>query len=129
MIAAVAAAVATSLAQTPAREALACGTAAWNRRLASTAIAQLQIAAKDASTAAEAHEVLGRIDTFKGWQQDNVFPGFHDEPAYRDKAIAELQASLKADPTRASAQEALKIAQEFAAAPRVERRVSPRLDR
>ena len=57
------------------------------QRLANTAIAQLEIAARDPVTTAEAHELLGRIYTFKGWQQDNVFPGFHDEPAYRARAI------------------------------------------
>ena len=57
------------------------------QRLANTAIAQLEIAARDPVTTAEAHELLGRIYTFKGWRQDNVFPGFHDEPAYRARAI------------------------------------------
>ena len=61
-------------------------------------------------TAAEAHEALGRVYTFKGWQQESAFPGWHDEPAYRDKALAELKAAVAADPDRASAQEALRIA-------------------
>jgi len=108
------------VAQTPPKDALARGRKAWDQRLAQTAIAQLEIAAKDPATAAEAHELLGRVYTFKGWQQDNVMPGWHDEPAYRPKAIAELKASLAADPSRASAQEALKTAEAFAAAPRVD---------
>ncbi len=112
--------VAAAVAQTTAREALARGQAAWDQRLARSAIAQLEVAAKDSSTAAEAHELLGRIYTFKGWQQDNVFPGFHDEPAYRSRAVAELKASLAADPNRASAQEALKAAEGFAAADKVD---------
>jgi hypothetical protein len=120
IVAAIAATVAASLAQTPARDALARGKAAWDQRLTKTAIAALETAARDRSTAAEAHETLGRIYTLKGWQQDNVFPGFHDEPAYRDKAIAELKASLAADPNRASAQEALKTAEGFAAAEKVD---------
>ena len=37
--------------------------------------------ARRRTTAAEAHEALGRIYTFKGWQQESVFPGWHDEPA------------------------------------------------
>ena len=61
-----------------------------------------RVAAADKATAAEALETLGGF-TFKGWRQ-TVFPGWHDEPAYRPKALAALRASLKADPTRASAQ-------------------------
>ena len=70
--------------------------------------------------AAEAHEALGRIYMFKGWQQERVLPRWHDEPAYRERAIAELTAALAADPNRASAQEALRIAQEFAASEKVD---------
>jgi hypothetical protein len=92
----------------------------WDQRLAKSAITALEQATKDKGTAAEAHEVLGRIYTFKGWQQDNVFPGWHDEPGVRAKAIAELQASLAANPNRASAQEALKAAEGFAAATKVD---------
>ena len=116
----VAAMTALGLAQNSARDQLARGREAWNQRLTNTAIAALEAATRDPATAAEAHEWLGRIYTFKGWQQDNVFPGFHDEPAFRDKAIAELQAALKADPNRASAQEVLKNAQAFAAADKVD---------
>jgi hypothetical protein len=118
--AAVALTVAGALAQTPARDALARGQALWDQRLAKSAIAALEAATHDRATAAEAHEALGRIYTFKGWQQDNVFPGWHDEPAYREKAVAALKASLAADATRASAQDALRIAEGFAAADKVD---------
>jgi len=103
------------LAETP-REALQRGQQLWEQRLSKSAIAALEVAAVDKTTAAEALETLGRIYTFKGWQQEAVFPGWHDEPAYRPKALAALRASLKADPTRASAQEALRIAESFDAA-------------
>jgi hypothetical protein len=106
--------------QTAARDQLARGRAAWDQRLSKSAIAALEAATRDRSTAAEAHEALGRIYTFKGWQQDNVFPGWHDEPAYRARAIAELKAALAADPNRTSAQEALRTAEGFAAAGRAE---------
>src|SRR3954469_5145396 len=89
-------------AQTPAREQLAKGQALWDQRLTKSAIAALEAAARDAGTAAAAHEALGRIYTFKGWQADNVFPGWHDEPALRARALTELKASLAADPSRAS---------------------------
>ena len=114
------AAVAVTFAQSPAERALAQGKARWDQRLAKSAIASLEGATRDKATAAEAHEMLGRIYTFKGWRQDNVFPGWHDEPAYRQKALAELKASLADDPNRASAQEALKTAEQFAAADKVE---------
>ncbi len=108
------------LAQSPAREQLARGNALWDQRLANSAIAALEAAARDRSTAAEAYEALGRLYTFKGWLQDNVFPGWHDEPAYREKALAALKASLAADATRASAQEALRVAEGFAAADKID---------
>lgn len=116
----VALAVATSLAQSQAERYLAHGKAMWDQRLAKSAIVALGLATRDKATAAEAHEVLGRIYTFKGWQQDNVFPGWHDEPAYRTKAITELKASLAIDPTRASAEEALKTAEGFLASDKVD---------
>src|SRR5262245_9088210 len=107
-------------AQAPARDALAKGKAFWDERLAKSAIAELEIAVRDKSTAAEAHEMLGRIYTFKGWQQESVFPGWHDEPSYRERALAELKAAVAADPARATAKEALQTAEGFAAAEKVD---------
>ena len=107
-------------AQSPAREQLARGQALWDQRLAKDAIAALEAAARDRSTAAEAHEALGRLYTFKGWQQESAFPGWHDEPSLRERAIAELKAAVAAGPNRGSAQEALKIAEGFAAAEKVD---------
>jgi hypothetical protein len=118
--AAVAASAATIGAQTSARDELARGRALWDQRLAASAIVALEAAARDRSTAAEAHEALGRLFMFKGWQADNVFLGWHDEPGVRDRAIAELQAAVAADPGRASAKEALSQAEAFAAADRVD---------
>ena len=108
------------VAQGPAREPLARGKALWDQRLAKSAIAALEAAAKNPATTAEAHEALGRIYTFKGWQEESAFPGWHDEPSFRERAIAELKASVKADSSRASAQEALKSAEGFAAADKVD---------
>lgn len=107
--------VAAGAQQNP-REALRHGQELWAQRLSKSAIAALEVAAADPTTAAEAQETLGRIYTFKGWQQEGVFPGWHDEPSYRPKALAALRASLKAEPGRASAQEALRLAEQFDAA-------------
>jgi len=109
-----------ALAQSAAREQLARGQALWDQRLAKSATAALEAAVKDPSTAAEAHEALGRMYTFRGWQADNVYPGWHDEPSLREKALAELRAAVAADPARASAREALRTAEGFAAAESVE---------
>jgi len=106
--------------QTPAREQLARGQALWDQRLSKSAIAALEAAARDKETAAAAHEALGRIYTYKGWLQDNVLPGWHDEPSFRERALAELRAAVAADPTRASAQEALTAAEGYAAADAVD---------
>src|SRR6185436_9058830 len=92
----------------------------WDQRLSKSAIAALEAASRDRATAAEAHEMLGRIYTFKGWQQEAVFPGWHDEPSCRDRAIAELKAAVAADAAPASAQEALRVAEGFAAAEKVD---------
>ena len=126
-IVAVVGALVPASAQTPARDQLARGQSLWEQRLAKSAIAALEAAARDKTTAPEAHEALGRIYTFKGWQQESVFPGWHDEPGVRERAIAELKAALAADPTRASAQQALRIAEEFQAADNVDP-APPRLD-
>ena len=110
-------------AQTPAREQLSRGIALWDQRRSKSAIAALEAAARNRPTPAEAaeiHEVLGRIYTFKGWQQEAVFPGWHDEPGLRAKALAELKAAVAADPTRTSAQEALRVAEGFAVADAVD---------
>lgn len=118
--AAVALTVAGGFAQGSARDQLARGIGLWDQRLAKSAIATLEVAARDRSTAAEAHEALGRIYTFKGWQQEGVFPGWHDEPSLRPKALAELKAAVAANPARASAQEALRVAEGFDAADKVD---------
>ena len=122
-VAAVALMGAAPLAQTSVREQLARGIALWDQRLSKSAIAALESAARNRPTPAEAagiHEALGRIYTFKGWQQESVFPGWHDEPGLRANALAELKAAVAADPTRTSAQEALRVAEGFAAADAVE---------
>jgi hypothetical protein len=110
----------TIVAQSAARKELARGRELWEQRLANSAIAALEVAARDKDTAAEAHEALGRLYTFKGWQQENVFPGWHDEPACRALALTELRAAVAADPARTSAREALRVAEGFAAAESVD---------
>lgn len=105
----------TASAQTG-RDALERGKVLWGQRLSKSAIAALESATADPATAAEAYELLGRIYTFKGWQQEGVFPGWHDEPSYRRKAVAALQKALEKDPARTSAREALRVAEQFAGA-------------
>jgi len=112
--------LAAAFAQNSAKDQLELGQAAWTQRLSKSAIAAFEAATRDPAAAAEAHEALGRIYTFKGWQQEGVFSGWHDEPSCRGRAIAELKASLAADPNRTSAQEALRIAEGFAAAEKVD---------
>jgi thiol-disulfide isomerase/thioredoxin len=112
--------VAGAPAQSPARAQFTLGNTLWGERLSKSAIAAFEAAARDRDTAAEADEALGRLYMFKGWQQEAVFPGWHDEPAYRERALAALRAAVAADPARASAQEALTIAEGFAAADKVD---------
>ena len=105
--------------QTDAAGQLALAHRLWEQRLSKSAIAAFQAATRDRATAAEAWEGLGRIYMFKGWQQEGVFPGWHDETEYRDKAIAAFEAALTADPARASAAEGLKQARAFVSSPGV----------
>lgn len=112
--------VAAALAQTAVRDQILRGTSLWEQRLSRSAIAAFEQAARDPSAAAEAHEALGRIYVFKGWQQEGAFPGWHDQPSHRERAIAELKAALAADADRASAKEALRLAESFAAADKVD---------
>ena len=64
-------------------------------RLLRTASAEqaLLIAAKSPAYAAEAQYWLGRIYFFKGWQAENAFPGWHEEVAYRPRALAAFTAA------------------------------------
>ncbi len=107
-------------APTPAQTQLARGRSLWDQRLSKSAIAALEIAAKDPTTAAEANEALGRLYMFKGWQQESTMPGWHDEPGCRQKALDALRASVQIDSSRTSAQEALRTAMQFAAAEKVD---------
>lgn len=117
---AAAAVIAQTGAQTDAAAQLQRARALWDQRLSNSAIAAAEAATRDRATAAEAYELLGRIYAFKGWQQDNVFPGWHEEPVYRERAIAALKASLAAAPDRASAQQALHAVEMFTAAEKVD---------
>src|SRR5215470_4965770 len=120
LTAAVCLALATGLlsAQSTPQTHLKKGQAFWDQRLSKSAIVELEVAAQDKSkaTAAAANEALGRIYTFKGWQQEAAFPGWHDEPSYRQKALIALRAAVADDPSRASAKDALKTAEGFTAA-------------
>ncbi len=101
------------------REQLARGNELWRQRLSKSALEAFEAATRDRATAAEAHEAIGRIYMFKGWQQEGVFPGWHDEPEFRERAIAALEASVAADPSRKTAADALQQARSFAASPGV----------
>lgn len=105
-------------AQSP-QDDLARGHELWRQRLSKSAIAAFEAATRQPAVAAEAWEALGRIYAFKGWRQEGVFPGWHDEPEFRERAIAALEASLDADPARTSAADALKEAEGWAASPGV----------
>jgi tetratricopeptide (TPR) repeat protein len=100
-------------------EQLTRGEQLWRQRLAKSALAALEAAAADPATAAAAHESMGRIYLLKGWQQEGVFPGWHDEPEFRERAVAAFKRALALDPKRAGAAEALKQIEGFAAAPGV----------
>lgn len=109
-----------------AREELARGHELWRQRLSKSALAAFESATGNATTAAEAYEAIGWIYLFKGWQQEGVFPGWHDEPEYRERAVSAFRYALAADPGRTGAAEGLKQAEAFAAAPGVVAPAAPR---
>jgi tetratricopeptide (TPR) repeat protein len=74
------------------------GRAFWEIRRSKSAIDSLERASKDASSAAEAQYWLGRIYHFKGWQAEGAFPGWHDEPQYREAARAAFRAASEKAP-------------------------------
>jgi hypothetical protein len=55
-------------------------------------IAALESAARDRATAAEAHEALGTSLHLQRLAAGKRVPGWHDEPSFRAKALAELRA-------------------------------------
>ncbi|MFN8058002.1 MAG: hypothetical protein U0Q12_02470 [Vicinamibacterales bacterium] len=77
---------------------LAKGQLAWRERRTATALDALTKAARSSAWAAEAQLWLGRIATFKGWQQEGAFPGWHDESEYRPDAIRAFEAAAGARP-------------------------------
>ena len=73
------------------------GKADWFAMRTKTAEQELIAATADIATAPEAHYWLGRIYEFKG-SAEGVFPGFHEEVAYRSRAAAEFTAAGTAKP-------------------------------
>lgn len=83
------------------------GNILWSMYRSKSAIAAYGLAANDAKAAAGAQYGLGRIYFFKGWQSEGAFPGWHEEPEFRDTAIAAFRMSIAADPQFVDAQVAL----------------------
>ena len=74
------------------------GRVLWELRRTTSAIEILRQALKDRTSAAEASYWLGRIYHFKGWQGEGAFPGWHDEPEYRDQAESAFRVAAAASP-------------------------------
>ena len=81
-----------------ARKALGEGQRLWQLRRTRSAIEALEGAAKDREASAEAQYRLGRIYFFKGWESEGAFPGWHEEPGYREQALAAFRAAIAARP-------------------------------
>ncbi len=79
----------------------------WGLRRARSAIEALEQAARDPKALGDANYELGRVYFFKGWQAEGAFPGWHDEPEYRERAIAAFEAAIKADQSRSEPRIAL----------------------
>lgn len=75
------------------------GRVLWQLKRTRSAIEALEQAGRDPALAAEAQYWLGRIFFFKGWEAEGAFPGWHDEPAYRARAVAAFRAAAAASPS------------------------------
>lgn len=82
-----------------ARQALRDGERLWSQKRTRSAVEALLRAATQPEVAAEARYRLGRIYFFKGWQAEGAFPGWHDEPEYREQALAEFERALEQAPS------------------------------
>src|SRR4029078_3017544 len=70
----------------------------WRLWRTATAEQALIAASKSPAYKAEAQYWLGRIYFFKGYQAENAFPGWHEEVAYRPRAVAAFTAARDAKP-------------------------------
>lgn len=71
----------------------------WRLKHTRSALAAFERAAKVKETAAAAQLGLGRIYYFKGFEAEGAFPGFHEEIAYRQKALAAFEQALELQPS------------------------------
>jgi Flp pilus assembly protein TadD len=74
------------------------GRVLWQLKRTKSAIEALQQAARDKDTAAEAQRGLGIIYYFRGWQSEGAFPGWHEEPEFRQPAQDAFKAAIAARP-------------------------------
>jgi tetratricopeptide (TPR) repeat protein len=75
----------------------------WRMKYTRSAIAAFEKAARVRETAAAAQLGLGRIYYFKGFEAEGALPGFHEEVAYREKALQAFEAALTLQPASAEA--------------------------
>ena len=75
------------------------GNILWSMYRTKSAMDAFAQAARDPKTAAAAQYSLGRIYFFRGWQSEGAFPGWHEEPEFRDQAMAAFRAAAAANPS------------------------------
>lgn len=88
-----------------ARQALGDGERLWRLKRTRSALEAFEKAAAHKDLAAEAHHRIGRIYFFKGWEAEGAFPGWHEEVAYREKALAAFEEALKRAPASEGARQ------------------------
>lgn len=87
------------------RQALQDGERLWRLKRTRSALEALEKAAASKDSAAQAYERIGRIYLFKGSESEGIFPGWHEEAEYREKALHAFDEALK----RAPALEAARV--------------------
>ncbi len=77
------------------RQALQEGDRLWRLKRTRSALEAFEKAAESKDHAAAAHQRIGRIYFFKGWEAEGAFPGWHEQVAFRPKALKAFDEALK----------------------------------
>ncbi len=88
-------------AQDPGRQALQDGERLWRLKRTRSALVSFEKAALSpaSATRAKAHERIGRIYLFKGAESEGAFPGWHEQVAFKEKALRAFDEALKLERT------------------------------
>lgn len=74
------------------------GDGLWRLKRTRSALEAFGRAAQSTEHASEAHQRMARIYFFKGWEAEGAFPGWHEEVAFRQKALSAFNEAARHGP-------------------------------